>query len=190
MKVIILTSSPNSSGLTAACGEAAKAGALKAGAEVSIVSLNKLSIGSCHSCGNGWGPCRDEHECQVKDDFQELHDKITSADAFILVTPVYWGDISESLKAFLDRIRRCEAWKKEDSLFYNKPVICVAAAGGSGNGTLSCLSSLERFCLHVGAERFDFVSITRKTREFKLETIKDSAREMVLYKSKNETKQS
>lgn len=188
MKVMILTSSPNSTGLTAACGEAGKAGVLEGGGEASIVSLNKLSLGSCHACGNGWGPCLNEHECQVKDDFQRLHDEMTNADAFILVTPVYWGDMSESAKAFFDRIRRCEAWKKEESLFHNKPVICVAAAGGSGNGTLSCLSSMERFCMHVSAEKFDFISITRKTREFKLETIKKSAKEMVLLKSKTEAK--
>lgn len=188
MKVMILTGSPNCDGLTASCGEAAKAGVLEAGGEADIVSLNKLTLGSCHACGNGWGPCRDEHECQINDDFQKLHGEIKDADAFVIVTPVYWGDMSESTKSFLDRIRRCEAWKKEDSLFYNKPVICVAAAGGSGNGTLSCLSSLERFCMHVSSERFDFISITRKTREFKLEAIKKSSREMVVYKSNDQIK--
>lgn len=180
MKTIIFTSSPNEDGLTAACGEAAKAGVLEGNGDAVIININKLSIGICKSCGNGWGDCFKDHECAVLDDFQSLHASMENIDAFIFITPVYWGEMSESMKAFTDRLRRCEAFRKEQSLFFNKPVICVAAAGGSGNGTLSCLSSMERFVMHVSAEKFDFVSITRKTREYKLETIKSSAKKLMM----------
>jgi multimeric flavodoxin WrbA len=178
MKTIIFTSSPNENGLTAACGEAAKVGVHEGNSEAVIVNLNKLSIGNCKSCGNGWGGCLKTHECDVVDEFQNLHASMKEMDAFIFITPVYWSEMSESMKAFTDRLRRCEAFNKEQSVFLNKPVICVAAAGGSGNGTLSCLTSMERFVMHIGAEKFDFISITRKTREFKLDTIKSSAKKM------------
>ena len=55
MKIIILTSSPNEDGLTAACGEEAKAGAESGDAIASIINLNSLNISSCHACGKGWG---------------------------------------------------------------------------------------------------------------------------------------
>jgi len=179
MKVMIFTSSPNTDGLTAACGNAAKTGIEEAGAQVVMVNLNELEIGSCHACGNGWGPCRSEHECQVKDNFQALHASMTDMDAYVLITPVYWGEMSESAKAFSDRVRRCEALKKNKSFFQGKPVIAVAAAGGSGNGLTTCLTSMERFITHVKAEKFDFIGVTQKNRAYKLDTIQQATREMV-----------
>lgn len=179
MKVMVITSSPNKDGLTAACGDAAKLGAEEAGAEVVMVDLNSMKVGQCHACGNGWGPCLNVNQCQVIDDFQDLHNSLKDMDAFVFITPVYWGDMSESAKAFFDRLRRCEAWKKEKGYLQDKPVIAVAAAGGSGNGTISCLTSMERLLMHVKAERFDYISITKKTRSFKLDTIKESTKAMM-----------
>jgi hypothetical protein len=89
--------------------------------------------------------------------------------------------MSESAKSFFDRLRRAEAWKKEKAFIEGKPVIAVAAAGGSGNGTISCLTQMEKLAMHIKADRFDFISITKKTREFKLETIKSGVKSMVNY---------
>ncbi|MDR3585317.1 MAG: flavodoxin family protein [Desulfosporosinus sp.] len=179
MKVMIFTSSPNIDGLTAACGNAAKAGAEEAGAHVIMVNLNQQQIGHCHACGNGWGPCRNEHECQIQDDFQDVHVAMADIDAFIMITPVYFGEMSESAKNFTDRLRRCEALKKDKTLFEGKPVIAVAAAGGSGNGLTSCLTSMERLFTHVRAEKFDFVGITQKNKGYKLDALHEAGREMV-----------
>lgn len=179
MNVMILTSSPNIDGLTAACANAAKSGAEETGARAVMVNLNQLQIGNCHACGNGWGPCRNEHYCQVNDDFQDLHASMAEIDAFVLITPVYFGEMSESAKAFTDRVRRCEAMKKQKTFFEEKPVIVVAAAGGSGNGLTSCLTSMKRLFTHVRAEKFDFIGVTQKNRRYKLDTIHEAAHEMV-----------
>ncbi len=180
MKVMIVTSSPNLEGLTAACGNMAKAGAEAVGAEAVIVNLNRLKIGHCKACGNGWGPCRSKHECQVQDDFQSVHASMADMDAFIIITPVYWGDMSESAKAFSDRMRRCEALK-EKSFLEGKPVIAVAAAGGTGNGVISTLTNLERLLMQVRANKFDLIGITQKNREYKLDTIHEATRAMVCF---------
>ena len=103
---------------------------------------------------------------------------MADVDAFIIVTPVYWGEMSESAKALTDRLRRCEAFQQDKNIFEGKPVICVAAAGGSGNGVISCLASMERFVMHVKATKFDFIGITRNTREYKLEAIYEAAKNM------------
>lgn len=179
MNVMIFTCSPNLDGLTAACGNAAKAGASEAGANVVHINLNRQRIGRCQACGNGWGPCRNEHECQVKDEFQALHASLVGIDAFVFVTPVYFGEMSESAKAFTDRVRRCEAFKNDQSFFEGKPIIEVAAAGGSGNGLTTCLSSMERLFISVKADKFDLIGVTQKNRSYKLETIKAAAKEMV-----------
>lgn len=135
------------------------------------IDLNSQKIGRCSVCGDGYGTCRSEHRCQVLDDFQELHESLVGTDLFVVITPVYFWDMSEPSKAFFDRLRRCEAWKKDDSLFAGKPVVAVAAAGGSGNGTVYCLETMDRLFKHMNASVFDLIPITRKTREYQLSAI-------------------
>jgi multimeric flavodoxin WrbA len=179
MKIMILSSSPNDDGLTAACASAAAEGVKLAGGELETVNLNHLNIGMCQACDDGWGTCREGHFCQTEDDFQALHARTLGADAYILVTPVYWGEMSESAKAFTDRLRRCEALRNEESGLFRKPVIAVAAAGGSGGGMISCLASMERWIDHVRARRFDLIPVNRWSREYKLATIRSAAEAMV-----------
>jgi len=180
MNVIVISSSPNKDGLTAACATAAVEGVLQAGGRAEEVRLNDLQVGMCRACGNGWSTCLDDHECQTEDDFQALHARVLQADACVLVTPVYWGEMSESAKAFTDRLRRCEATRGDESGLFGKPVIAVAAAGGSGNGMITCLQSMERWIQHVRARKFDLIPVNRWSREYKLVAIRDAAREMVL----------
>jgi multimeric flavodoxin WrbA len=179
MKTLVLSASPNETGLTAACAQAAVAGLVTGGSEVDQACLNHLSIGSCHACDRGWGTCQLEHRCQIEDDFQALHERVCRADALVLATPVYWGEMSESAKAFTDRLRRCEATRGQDSKLAGHPVLGVAAAGGSGNGMITCLASLERWIDHVRARKFDLIPVNRWSRDYKLNTIRDAAESMV-----------
>lgn len=178
MKITIITSSPNKDGLTAACGVEAQIGAELGAAEASIINLNEFNISSCKACGNGWGICREKHTCVFEDDFQKLHAEIADADGYIIITPVYWHDFSESLKIFIDKLRRCEASKGDINNLSGKPFICVAAPGGSGNGCISCLASFERFVDHVKGIKYDFIGITRRSREYKLKTIREASKSM------------
>ncbi len=179
MKVLVISASPNIGGLTAACAASAQEGVRQSGENAEEVRLNDLDIGNCQVCGNGWGTCLNDHRCQVEDDFQALHARCLAADAIIFVTPVYWGEMSEAAKAFADRIRRCEATRRVESGLKGKPVIAVAAAGGSGNGSITCLASMERWIEHVQARKFDFIAVNRWTRPVKLELIRQSAQLMV-----------
>ncbi len=179
MNVIVIHSSPNTDGLTAACAAAAVQGVHLGGGQAEEVQLNGLDVGRCYACNDGWGTCRTAHECQVQDDFQALHDRILQADALVLVTPVYWGDLSESAKSLTDRLRRCEATLGEDSRLKGKPVIAVAAAGGGGGGAISCLLNMERWIQHVRARAFDLLPVHRWSRLYKLDTIREAARAMV-----------
>jgi multimeric flavodoxin WrbA len=179
MTVVVLSASPNPSGLTAACARAAVEGASGEGADAREIRLNGAGIGLCRACGDGWGTCHGEHRCQVEDGFQDIHRRVTGADALVLVTPVYWGEMSESAKAFTDRLRRCEASAGATSRLSGKPVIAVAAAGGSGGGLVSCLGSMERLIQHLRARPFDLVSVNRWNREYKLRALSASAAALV-----------
>jgi multimeric flavodoxin WrbA len=180
MHVLVISSSPNIDGLTAACARAACDGVREAGGQAEEVRLNDLNVGLCEACDNGWGTCRPAHECQVEDDFQALHSRVLQADACVLVTPVYWHEMSESAKAFTDRIRRCEATRGDESGLSGKLVIAVAAAGGSGNGMITCLLSMERWIDQVRARKYDFVPVNRWNRNYKLVAIREAARTMTL----------
>ena len=180
MNVYVISSSPNKNGLTAACASAAVTGIQSAGGIVTQVSLNDLKIGQCKACNNGWGTCQPEHHCQEEDDFQSLHASIAQADALVLVTPVYWGEMSESAKGFTDRLRRCEATRSRgESCLFGTPVIVVAAAGGSGGGMITCLMSMERWIQHVTGRVFDLIPVNRWSRAYKLAAIHEAAYTMV-----------
>jgi len=70
----------------------------------------------------------------IEDDFQNLREKINQADALVFSTPVYYGDLSESAKRFLDRWRRCESVNRETSPLRGKLAIGIAAAGVLAEG--------------------------------------------------------
>jgi len=57
-------------------------------------------------------------------------------------------------------------------------VICVAAAGGTGNGLISCLATMERFVDHVKGKKYDFIGVTRKSKAYKLKAIYEAAKSM------------
>jgi multimeric flavodoxin WrbA len=179
MKILIISSSPNHDGLTAKCTAAAVEGIQSSGETYVEIRINDLNIRHCEACGNGWGTCLNEHFGQEEDDFQALHARFLEMDGYIIITPVYYGEMSESLKAFTDRLRRCEATRRSESGLNGKPVIAVAAAGGSGNGMITCLFSMERWIDHVQARKFVFIPINRWNREVMIDTIRLSAQAMV-----------
>ena len=177
---LVISSSPNANGLTAACTKAALEGIIETGGEAEHIDLCALKIKSCMVCGNGWGTCREEHRCVRDDDcFAELQKKIGESAGLILVTPVYWGSPSERMKSFMDRFRRCEALKGEAGALAGKKVNLIAAAGGSGGGTLTCLSEMERWVQHVRAIPRERIGITRFDRESVLGVIEQTAAALV-----------
>jgi len=179
IKVVGIQSSPNLDGLTCKLAQAALDGAKSEGAKIELVHLNRLGIESCKAHDRGWGTCRGEGRCLIEDDFQTLREKINEADALVFSTPVYFGDVSESAKRFLDRWRRCEIFNREDSRLKDKPVIGIAAAGGSGRGTVTALGSLETYLRWLQFTIFDLVTATRVSKDHKLDMLKAAGKRVV-----------
>jgi multimeric flavodoxin WrbA len=106
MKLLIISSTPKEDGLcqslTTATLETAKAN----GAEAKVISLKYIS--ACRMCDDGWGTCRTGHYCEFGEDdgFNDYQKDVEWADGFIFITPVYWGEVSEKMKTFLDKLRR------------------------------------------------------------------------------------
>jgi multimeric flavodoxin WrbA len=180
MKVIIVSGTPKSEGLCSSCVNSAFQGAEKAGADCEVIRLNDYRLIRCAMCGDGWGTCREQHICIFGEDgFSEIQKKLLEADAIILDTPVYWGDMSEVMKAFFDRFRRCEAMKGDNGAIAGKPVLLIASPGGSGNGLISCLEQMERLCHHLRARIFDYIGVNRWNKEYKLVAISEAVMAMI-----------
>lgn len=179
MRIIGLNASPNEEGLTATMLAAALEGAAEAGAEVETVHLKRHNLLACLQCGNGWGLCRQEGRCVQEDDFAALKAQVEAADAIVISTPVYFGEVSEVAKNFLDRLRRCAFAGPQANVLTGRPVIGIAAAGGSGGGIVSCQTILERYFGHLGLRLFDMIPVTRFTRSYKTETARAAGKAMV-----------
>ena len=179
MKVLGIQSSPNVDGLTCQLAQAVLDGAQSEGAETEPIHLNRLNIESCKAHNRGWGICRTEGRCVLKDDFESLRGKINGADALVFSTPVYFGDLSESAKRFLDRWRRCENSNREKSPLKGKLVIGIAAAGGSGGGAVNALHNMETYLRWLQFTIFDLVPVTQISKKHKLDMLKVAGKRMV-----------
>ena len=173
MKVLMITGSRNPAGQTASGGDAMLEGAQKAGAEVERVFLPALAIERCRQCEDtGWGMCRKEGRCVVEDDFARLVDKIKQADAVVFATPVYFSDLSESMRGFCDRLRRITRHESGQEAIQGKPAIGLCIAGGGGGGAPACCVSLEKVIATCGFDVVDMIPARRQNLEAKLNPLK------------------
>jgi multimeric flavodoxin WrbA len=186
MKICILSGNPKKDGLCQSAIEAAKLGIIEGGAEVDEIRLCDFNLANCKVCGNGWGICRSKKQCAFgTDGFDEVRERIRLSDAIILASPVYWGETSEVLKSFIDRLRRCEFDQTET--LRNKQVLILATPGGSGNGLLSCLEQMDRFCRHTGAIIFDYIGVNRWNSDYKKLAVKAAAYAIAIGRKNGDT---
>jgi len=171
---LIITASPNTDGLTAACGKAAYDGITAAGGTAEVIAISAAKLEPCRVCGDGWGTCRGTAKCVIDDILPELQAKFRESECIVLVTPVYFGQPSERMKYFLDRFRRCEAFNQNGGAAKGKQIDLIAAAGGSGNGTATCLAEMEQWCRAVSAVPRERIGVTRFNRSAMLAAIEDA----------------
>lgn len=170
MHVLAIHSSVRSDGLTAKLARAVLSGAMTEGAETELVGLNELHLEPCQGCPpEGWGQCRQGQGCLLLDGFEGLRQKMLAADALVFATPVYFGDLSETARSFLDRLRRVEWSRREASPFKGKPVVGIAAAGGSGSGAPTAVVSLERYMTYLRLEPVVYLPVSRQNRDLQLD---------------------
>jgi len=194
-KVLIVNATPKKDGLCYSFVETAKETIDGLDLDAEVLRLADYGLQKCMMCYDGWGICFKEHRCVFgeKDGFSELQKVISESDAFVYITPVYWGEISEELKIFWDKLRRCETTKqwngKEESVSFhkNKPSILVASAGGGCGGIPSTFVAMERAvdqlsehtgCMNGTAGIFDYIAVNRWNHEYKREALRAAITEM------------
>jgi multimeric flavodoxin WrbA len=169
VKIVVLVGSRGVQGQTARAAAALVEGARGAGAQGEMRLLPCLRVERCRQCDDdGWGLCRREGRCVITDDFAGLVDEVRGADAVAFATPVYFGDLSESLRAFLDRLRRVTRHDAAKTGIAGKRVVGVCVAGGGGGGAPSCSVSMERVLATIGFDVVDMVPARRQNLPHKL----------------------
>ena len=173
MKILAILGSRNTDGQTAKAVKALLAGAEEEGAQAEQVYLPKMNIEHCEQAGNdGWGLCIKEGKCSLKDDFVLLVDKIRGADAVVFATPVYFSDLSESLRAFLDRLRRTCMHENGKKGIGGKDAVGVCVAGGGGGGAPDCCASLQDILAIIGFNVIDIIPARRQNLDMKTKVLK------------------
>ncbi len=107
MKTIILNGSPRKNWNTAMMLKEALKGARSAGAETEYVDLFDLAYTGCRSClackRKGAARCK----CFWKDDLSPLIDRVFAADALIIGSPIYLGDVTSQVRGLIERLHFC-----------------------------------------------------------------------------------
>jgi multimeric flavodoxin WrbA len=159
-------------GKTQSVGEALLRGIEDAGGATERTFLPELRIEHCRQCeANGWGRCRSAGQCVIEDDLAAVAAQLARADIAILCTPVYYGDLSESMRALLDRLRRVANHAPDHLGLKGKPAVGITVAGGGGGGSVTAAVSLERALVTTGFEILDMIPVRVQNLPNKLEVL-------------------
>ena len=101
MKVIGINASPRKRANTQTLVESILEGSAKNGAETRIVNLRELKINGCLGCE---GCKKHLGRCVQKDDLTLLLQEMTTYDAVVMGTPVYWYHVTAQFKMLVDRL--------------------------------------------------------------------------------------
>jgi multimeric flavodoxin WrbA len=100
MKIVCVLGSPRHDGNSTTIANRFVQTAKSLGADVSTFELNRLSYRGCQGCC----ACKTKLDaCALKDDLTWVLEAIKAADAVVLSSPVYIGDIPGHVKSFIDR---------------------------------------------------------------------------------------
>ena len=107
MKTIILNGSPRKNWNTALMLKEAQKGAESVGAETAYIDLFDLTYTGCRSCMACKRKGAERCHCFWKDDLSPVIDRIFDADALIIGSPIYLGDITSQVHGLIERLHFC-----------------------------------------------------------------------------------
>lgn len=92
--------------------------------------------------------CRKGEGCVYKDDMNSIYGLLEDAEAYVIATPVYNGNVSGQLKVVMDRCRALLS--KNNKVFRYKPVISIAVGGDRSGGQEPALQQITSFFMMNG----------------------------------------
>jgi multimeric flavodoxin WrbA len=140
-QVLVVLGSPRRKGNSSTLAAQISRGAKSAGAEVETVFLHALEISPCRGCDTCKKP--NTKGCAIKDDMQEIYQKLTDADAWVIASPVYWFTMSAQTKTFMDRCYALTAYAKNP--FAGKRIAIAMSYGDADPVKSGCVNALRTF---------------------------------------------
>lgn len=141
--VLIISTSPNKGGSSAKIAKEFARGVTDAGNNVEVVTLRDKEINFCKGCL----ACQKTQKCVIRDDANEIVEKMKFSDVIVWVTPVYYYNMSGQMKTMIDRSNPLYT---SDYLFKDIYLIVTAAdsninaADGAINGLMGWISCYEK----------------------------------------------
>jgi len=143
MKILGIIGSPRKGGNSAILVEQVVNGGAGKWAQAECVTLSDLSIAPCTACG----ACKQSGGvCVQKDDMIGLVEKMKAADALILATPVYYGDVTAQMKICIDRCYCLMDMQFNSELKGKKVALVTTCAQPQDDMTEHTLKTLQQFC--------------------------------------------
>lgn len=142
-KILAVSGSPRKKGNTELLLQAAVEPLAAAGHTIEPFLLSHKKVAPCIACE----ACSKDGVCVQEDDAREILESITSYDALLVGSPVYFRNISAQLLAFFTRFH---------SLAHSRPFkdrLCFGggiAVGGSPNSQGITLNIIHNFFLSLG----------------------------------------
>ena len=98
-KVLIISTSIRTGSNSEILANAFADGARASGNEVEIVSLRDKTISFCRGCF----ACQKLGHCVIKDDANEITEKLLGAEVVVWATPIYYYEMCGQMKTMIDR---------------------------------------------------------------------------------------
>lgn len=98
-KVLVITTSLRKNSNSTALADSFSRGAKENGNAVEAISLIDKDIAFCKGCL----VCQQIQNCVIKDDANEIVEKMKTADVIAFATPIYYYEMSGQMKTLLDR---------------------------------------------------------------------------------------
>lgn len=98
-QILIISTSPRENGNSETLANQFAQGAKEVGHNVEKIVLYNKSIGFCKGCL----ACQKNKGCVIKDDVQDILEKLLDADVVVFATPIYFYEMSGQMKTLLDR---------------------------------------------------------------------------------------
>lgn len=105
--VVAIYGSPRRKGNTSTLLKYAVQGAQSCGCTVQEFMLRDFKISPCLEIY----ACKEDGECAIKDDFQQVRDQILGAKGIMIASPIFFYSVSAHTKAFIDRFQ--SLWVKK-----------------------------------------------------------------------------
>ena len=98
-KVLIISTSIRANSNSEKLAQAFAEGARASGNDVEFVSLRDKTIGFCKGCL----ACQKLGHCIIRDDANDITEKMLVSDVIVWATPIYYYEMSGQMKTMIDR---------------------------------------------------------------------------------------